>query len=849
MSTGKIPPNARSAEEALLGCLLIGSKYIEEAAASIRPEMFYHQELKTIMKAILAVHERGVPIDIITVTSELKRAGEGPGYALMVTELSSQITSDINAAHYAQIVIQKFVNREAIRRSMEIQEAAYNDDTDEVIAQSTSMADDLLNNIPVSNVASITEIFASNTQGINDRAAGQRGNYIDFGIRAIDRILGGAEEGALVVVGGRPGSGKTSFSMQLAYNVSLIHPILYFTLEMTREELGLRYLVMLTDIDSNRLKRGEGITFQEWRLIEAAGRKLEQRNIIIDDSSRLSIYNIRSKVYAMVRSRGVKMVFIDYLQLMDGAKGKEGSEYYGSISRTCKQLAKELKIVIVLLSQLNRDIERRSEKIPKLSDLRACLSTETSLIYTPNNVQNNATSRINLLSLHEHKLCEMTSTDIPKLHNDVFRVKTSSGRFVDATIDHPILTTDGYKKVKDLTVNDVLIVAKNFETEGVYYPESRFIGLMLGNGSMTGKSVPSLIVNDPDVSDYFVNYIYEKFGFYPKRHKHRSPGVFNWDMTKHNVRTKEGNPVKKWLIDKGLWGNYAYTKAIPDWFMETADTKSICELIAGLIETDGSVYECKSTSLNVSYSTISIKLAQQILYLLAKIGIIARVDGGYRSSKANCDLYKIVITDCYYLKLFRDKIPLIGYKAVKLNQFELGKRASYLSNKVSHETSVAIAKLIKHGRLQTHGSRGATKATLLKLSQNNDLGKYAWLLSDNIHFDQVRSITSMGMVRVFDRSVPGTNNFVVNGIVVHNSGEIEQDANVVMFPVSCKWAEIDDPSKGLEPGKAIISIPKNRNGSTGTAIINVSDNFMQWWDESDIFLGPQTPVAPTYLKD
>lgn len=452
MSTGKIPPNARGAEEALLGCLLIGSKYIEEAASSIQPEMFYHNDLRTIMKAILAVHSKGSPVDIITVTSELKRMGEAPGYAIVVTELSSVISSDINAAHYAQIIIQKYVNREAIRRANEIQDLAYSDDMDEVIAKSTEMGDALLNNLPASNTATITEIFGINTRNINDRAAGGRGNYIDFGIRAIDRILGGAEEGALVVIGGRPGSGKTSFAMQLAYNVSLIHPILYFTLEMTREELGLRYLVMLTDIDSNRLKRGEGITFQEWRLIEEAGRKLEQRSIIIDDSSRLSIYNIRSKVYAMVRSRGVKMVFIDYLQLMDGAKGKEGSEYYGSISRTCKQLAKELKIVIVLLSQLNRDIERRSEKIPKLSDLRA-------------------------------------------------------------------------------------------------------------------------------------------------------------------------------------------------------------------------------------------------------------------------------------------------------------------------------------------------------------------------------------------------------------SGEIEQDANVVMFPISCKWAEIDDPSKGLEPGKAIISIPKNRNGSTGTAIINVSDNFMQWWDESDIFLGPQTPAAPTYLKD
>ena len=550
-----------------------------------------------------------------------------------------------------------------------------------------------------------------------------------------------------------------------------------------------------------------------------------------------------------MRSHGVRIIVIDYLQLMEGPKKKEMSEYYGAISRICKELAKELKIVVILISQLNREVEKRGEKIPRLYDLRSCLSTDTSLIYTPYNIQNNTVSQINLLSLQGDKLRDMQSINIPKLSNEVFRVKTSSGRFVDATINHPILTTEGYKTVRELTTDDVLIVARNFETDGIYYPESRFIGLMLGNGSMAGRSVPSLIVNDPDVSDWFVDFVYKYFGFYPKRHKHRSRGVFSWDMTKYNVRTKEGNPVKKWLIEKDLWGDYAYTKSIPDWFMDTADTRSICELIAGLIETDGSVYKCKSTSLNVSYSTISIKLAQQILYLLAKIGIIARIDSGYRSPLANCDSYKIVITDCYYLKLFRDKIPLIGYKAVKLNNFNLERRNSFCSNKISHETSVNISRLIKHGRLQVHGNRGATKATLIKLSQKNDLGKYNWLLSDNIHFDQVRSITSMGTVDVFDRSVPGTNNFVVNGIVVHNSGEIEQDADIVMFPVRCDKAGIDDPGRGLGPGKAIISIAKNRNGRVENVIINVSPNAAKWWDENDVFEGPTSDITPHYLDD
>ena len=128
---------------------------------------------------------------------------------------------------------------------------------------------------------------------------------------------------------------------------------------------------MLTDIDSNRLKRGEGITEEEWRLIDEAGGKLKDHDIIIDDTSHLSIYNLRSKIFRLVRSRGVRIVFIDYLQLMEGQKGKDGAEYYGTISRTCKQVAKELKITIFLLSQLNREVEKRGEKIPRLYDLKA----------------------------------------------------------------------------------------------------------------------------------------------------------------------------------------------------------------------------------------------------------------------------------------------------------------------------------------------------------------------------------------------------------------------------------------------------------------------------------------------
>jgi replicative DNA helicase len=333
--------------------------------------MFYYPVNEHVMQAITNVYNDKKPVDIVTVTTEMRKMGEASNIGVFLADLSSTVITDINVATYGQEILEKYACRSAIERSMEIQQAAYDSNLDDVLIKSAEMEDTLLNNLSAVNAVDINAIFAENSRVIEERSKGENRNFIDCGIRAIDRVLGGFEPGNLIVIGGRPGMGKTAFALQLAYNISDFHPVLYFTLEMTREEIGNRYLVMLTDIDGNRLKRGEGITGQEWRLIDEAGKKLKDRKLIIDDTSHLSIYNMRSKIFRLVRSNGVKLVVIDYLQLMEGQKGKDGAEYYGTISRTCKQVAKELKITIILLSQLNRDVERRGEKIPRLYDLRA----------------------------------------------------------------------------------------------------------------------------------------------------------------------------------------------------------------------------------------------------------------------------------------------------------------------------------------------------------------------------------------------------------------------------------------------------------------------------------------------
>lgn len=377
MSNHQIPPSSKEAEESLLGCLLIGSKYIEEAISILSPDMFYYKENGDIMRAIIDTHTAGKPVDITTITSAMRAKRSDSSIAVRIMELSSVVVTDANASAYAQIIIQKYINREAILKSSQIQEAAYEDDVDKVISLSSGIADSLLSYVPGSSFETIQQILAANINDIDRRSSSKEKKlFIDCGIHEIDRVIGGFDPGALVVIGGRSSMGKTSFALQIAYNMSLFMPVVFFSIEMTRAEIGMRYLVMLTDIDIVRLKRADNLTAQEWQLMERANTEMESHMLTIDDTPGLSIYNLRSKVYKIVQNKGVKVVFIDYLQIMGGERGKDGTEYYGSISIACKQLAKELKIVIVLLSQLNRDIEKRGEKIPRLHDLRSSGSIE-----------------------------------------------------------------------------------------------------------------------------------------------------------------------------------------------------------------------------------------------------------------------------------------------------------------------------------------------------------------------------------------------------------------------------------------------------------------------------------------
>jgi replicative DNA helicase len=532
---------------------------------------------------------------------------------------------------------------------------------------------------------------------------------------------------------------------------------------------------------------------------------------------------LRNKIRKYVNESGIKAVIIDYLQLMTPPNARSREQEVSIMTRTLKKLSKIYDIPIIILAQLNRGVEQRgADAVPQLSDLRECLSVDTAKIYSKYGLSTVDSDSVNVLSVTKNNTVDSNvGLHIPKEPNDVYRITTKSGRYVDCTLNHKLITTSGKKYVKDLSVLDSLCVPTHFLNEDgrSYVEESRFIGWMIGNGSMVGSHSPSFITSCGVVSEDFCEYIEAKFGKRPRNHPHHSSDkVFQWDITFSDVRTKEGNPCTKWLRDNDLWGNQSYDKKIPDWYMSSADRQSICELMQGLIETDGCVIANSNRS-KIRYSTTSKTLADQIIYLLASIGIVATINTYIK--KEYRTIYNIDVDDTEMLNRFVQSINIRGYRGEKVKELKLDSRHNYLNNKLNRDTTLEIQSKLSNVkskyRIQTHGNRRLTvkNAKEIILEHIDIMQEYLWMVADHYYWDAIKSIELIGQKEVFDLSVPCDNNFIVNGILSSNSGAIEQDADIVMF---------------IHQGS--IHVAKQRQGAVGIVPLDYNKTFTSFWDTS-----------------
>ena len=397
LEKGKIPPQAIDLEEVVLGAMMIDKKGVDEVIDILSPEAFYKEAHKHIFEAIFKLFESSEPVDLLTVSSQLKKDEKldlvgGDFYLISLTQ---RVSSSAHIEFHARIILQKFIQRSLIKISNEIIEEAYDETKD--VFDLLDNAEAKLYEVTQGNVKKSTETAQSLViqakKKIEDISNKEGLSGIPTGFDKLDKLTSGWQPSDLIIVAARPGMGKTALTLTMARNIAVDFnkAVAFFSLEMSSVQLITRLISSETGLSSEKLRTGK-LEKHEWEQLNVKVKTLEKAPLFIDDTPSLSIFDLRAKARRLKSQYDIKVIMIDYLQLMTAGgsqKGGNREQEISTISRNLKALAKELNVPVIALSQLSRAVETRGgSKRPLLSDLRESGAIEqdadiVSFIYRP----------------------------------------------------------------------------------------------------------------------------------------------------------------------------------------------------------------------------------------------------------------------------------------------------------------------------------------------------------------------------------------------------------------------------------------------------------------------------------
>jgi len=397
LKQGKLPPQALDLEEAVLGAMLIDKKGVDEVIDLLQPEAFYKTAHQYIFESIFNLFQNSQPIDLLTVSADLRKKGklDVAGGDFYLIQLTQKIASSAHIEFHARIILQKYIQRSLIRISNEIIESSYKESIDvfdlldeaesklyDVTQGNIKRSSDTAQNLVMLAKKKIEEI--ANQEGLSG---------VSTGFQKLDDLTSGWQPSDLIIIAARPGMGKTALTLSMARNIAVTKqiPVAFFSLEMSSVQLITRLISAETGLSSEKLRTGK-LADHEWKQLNVKVGDLEKAPLFIDDTPALSIFDLRAKARRLASQHGIKLIVVDYLQLMTaGSSNKAGNreQEISTISRNLKSLAKELEIPVIALSQLSRAVETRGgTKRPQLSDLRESGAIEqdadiVSFIYRP----------------------------------------------------------------------------------------------------------------------------------------------------------------------------------------------------------------------------------------------------------------------------------------------------------------------------------------------------------------------------------------------------------------------------------------------------------------------------------
>ncbi len=397
LEKGKIPPQAVDLEEVVLGAMMIDKKGVDEIIDILNPEVFYKSSHQYIYEAIFKLFENSEPVDLLTVSNQLRKDQklEQVGGDFYLVQLTQKVSSSAHIEFHARIILQKYIQRSLIKISNEIIEQSYDETTD--VFDLLDSAESKLYEVTQGNIKRSSEtaqdLVMQAKKRIEEISNKSGLSGVPSGFDKVDKLTSGWQPSDLVIIAARPGMGKTALTLSMARNIAVGQniPVAFFSLEMSSVQLITRLISSETGLSSEKLRTGN-LEKHEWEQLNVKVKGLEKAPLFIDDSPSLSIFDLRAKARRLASKHGIKLIVVDYLQLMTAGgsqKGGNREQEISTISRNLKALAKELNIPVIALSQLSRAVETRGgSKRPLLSDLRESGAIEqdadiVSFIYRP----------------------------------------------------------------------------------------------------------------------------------------------------------------------------------------------------------------------------------------------------------------------------------------------------------------------------------------------------------------------------------------------------------------------------------------------------------------------------------
>jgi len=826
-------PYDESAEQQVLGSLLIDRDAIFKVADRLAKDDFYLARHQRIYGTVQALLERRERIDPLTVQIELARREEldrigGPAYLRELTEL---VPTAVEIERHARIVRDRAILRRLLGAATAVAADAYGEPTDIPLALDRAeqrifaLRDESAN-------AQLRHIQGALQENFDHLSQRMERPYevsgIPSGFREIDFYTEGFSAGDLIVIAARPSVGKTSLGLAMAFNMAKRgHPTLVFSLEMDTKQVVSRFLAMNSRTDLLALRTGNVFDTE-------AASSLAGLPILIDDTPGISIMELRTKARRASTHDRLEVILVDYIQLMRTGEDEENRvQEIATITRNLKSLARELNVVVIGLSQLSRAAGDSGVE-PKLSTLRECVTGDTLVCLADGRrvpIRELVGTTPDVLSVEKGRIVRAKSDLVWSVgRRPVFRVRLASGREIRATSEHRLYGFDGWRTVGELREGDRLAIARRLPepAETIEWSESRLalLGQLIGDGSYLVHQPLRYTSSSAENRDVVARAAIDEFNaiVYPQK------PIGSWQQLfiGGNGNRWHHRGVNRWLRELGIFGQGSHQKRLPREVFRLPN-RQLAMLLQHLWATDGTISVSKPGQRGghgVYYATNSIGLAGDVAALLLRFGIVTRTyeveEEGYLPG------YQVNVSGTDAQQRFLDQIGAFGPRvepAAALTDAIVDVNSNTNVDTIPREVftivrermreksitqrAMAAMRGVSYG-VAAHSKFSPSRATLIEyaaLLDDDDLFAHA---SSDLFWDSVVEVVPDGEDEVFDLTVPGPASWLADGIVSHNSGSLEQDSDVVLM----LWRDKEDTAAGA-PKLIHGSIAKNRNGPTG----------------------------------